>query len=90
MDYGRSEERNWQSGGMSSSAIGWLLAGIAISGGVALLLASSTGSELRHAIAGRCRRTFAGISQQTRQLRARGSNLIGFTRHPNQQKSQQS
>jgi gas vesicle protein len=92
-DYARSEQRDGQSGGISSSAIGWLLAGIAIGAGTALLLAPSAGRELRHAIAGGFRRALDGIgsriSQQTRELRARGSNLLSFSRHTRQHKSQQ-
>jgi gas vesicle protein len=91
-DHGRSDEQHWQSGGRGS-AIGWLLAGIAVGAVAALLLAPSTGRELRHAITGGFRHTFgiigSRISQQARGLRARGSNLLSFTRQPTH-KSQQS
>jgi len=71
--------------GISDNAMGWLLAGIAIGAGAALLLAPSSGRELRNAIAGGCRRTLegirGGISRGTRQLRQRGSNLLSFNRY---------
>ena len=50
-DHARSGERDWQSLDRGS-AVGWLLAGIAVGAAAALLLAPSTGRELRHAIAG--------------------------------------
>jgi len=46
-DYLRSDEQNWHPGGIRSGAIGWLLAGIAIGAGAALLLLPSTRHELR-------------------------------------------
>jgi gas vesicle protein len=71
--------------GISDNAIGWLLAGIAIGAGAALLLAPSSGRELRNAIVGGCRRTLEGvrdgISRGTQQLRERGSNLLSFNRY---------
>ncbi|MGC2744788.1 MAG: YtxH domain-containing protein [Candidatus Angelobacter sp.] len=82
--HARSDEQDWQSVGISSNALGWLLAGIAVGAAAALLLAPSTGRELRHAIAGGFLRMFGSIgntiSQQTRDLRARGSNLLSFSR----------
>ena len=82
-DHARSGERDWQSLDRGS-AVGWLQAGIAVGAAAALLLAPSTGRELRHAIAGEFRHAFdiigSRISQQTRELRARGSNLLSFTR----------
>ncbi|HEY4677084.1 MAG TPA: YtxH domain-containing protein [Candidatus Angelobacter sp.] len=77
--------RKTLSRGISDNAMGWLLAGIAIGAGAALLLAPSSGRELRNAIAGGCRRTLegirGGISRGTRQLRQRGSNLLSFNRY---------
>ncbi|HEY1940125.1 MAG TPA: YtxH domain-containing protein [Candidatus Angelobacter sp.] len=90
MEYARYEEQEWQpkrspTGGLSSNAIGWLLAGIAIGAGAALLLAPGSGRELRSAIAGGYRRTWdgvrGGISRGTRELRERGSNLLNFNRY---------
>ena len=89
-EYARYEEQEWQlrkipSRGISSNATGWLLAGIAIGAGAALLLAPSSGRELRSAIAGGCRRTLdgvrGGISRGTKELRERGSNLLSFNRY---------
>ena len=77
--------RKIPSRGISDNTIGWLLAGIAIGAGAALLLAPSSGRELRNAIVGGCRRTLegvrGGISRGTQQLRERGSNLLSFNRH---------
>jgi|SwirhisoilCB2_FD_contig_61_2047129_length_634_multi_1_in_0_out_0_2 gas vesicle protein len=64
----------------TSNALGWLLLGIGIGAAVALLLAPSTGRELRSALASGYRRTVNGVSRGTQQLRQRGSNLISFTR----------
>jgi gas vesicle protein len=64
----------------SSNALGWLLLGIGIGAGVALLLTPSTGRELRRALASGYRRTVDGVSRGTQQLRQHGSNLIRFTR----------
>ena len=80
----REPERN-----QSSNAVGWLLLGIGIGASVALLLTPSTGRELRSALAFGYRRTLSGVSRGTQQLRQHGSNLINFTRRPNQPRSQQ-
>ena len=64
----------------ASNALGWLLLGIGIGAAVALLLAPSTGRELRRALASGYRRTVDGVRRGTQQLRQRGSNLISFTR----------
>jgi gas vesicle protein len=61
------------------NALGWLLLGIGIGATVALLLAPSTGRELRSALASGYRRTVNGVSRGTQQLRQHGSNLISFT-----------
>ncbi|HEV7520648.1 MAG TPA: hypothetical protein VGP89_06070 [Candidatus Angelobacter sp.] len=79
-DYLRSDEQKWHPGGIRSGAIGWLLAGIAIGAGAALLLLPSTRHELRSALASGYRRTINGVSRGTQQLRQHGSNLISFTR----------
>ena len=90
MEYARYAEQKLQpqrtpTGGLSSNAIGWLLAGIAIGAGAALLLAPGSGRELRSAIASGYRRTWdgvrGGISRGTRELRERGSNLLSFNRY---------
>ncbi len=70
----KGAERN-----QTSNALGWLLLGIGIGATVALLLAPSTGRELRRALASGYRRTINGVSRGTQQLRRHGSNLISFT-----------
>jgi len=71
----RDREQN-----QSFNAVGWLLLGIGIGASLALLLAPSTGRELRSALASGYRRTLNGVSRGTQQLRQHGSNLISFTR----------
>jgi hypothetical protein len=66
--------------GSVGSPIVWLLVGLGIGAIAALLLAPSTGRELRSALARGYRRTFDGVSPGTRQLRQHGSNLISFSR----------
>jgi hypothetical protein len=78
IDHTYSEERDRQS--ETSSAVTWLLAGIAIGAAAALLLAPSTGREIRNALASGYRRTVNGMSRGTQQLRRHGSNLLSFSR----------
>ena len=73
-----SDERDWQSD--ASGAIPWLLAGLAIGAAVALLLAPSTGRELRSAVGRGLRSTLLALNRGTQQLRRRGSNVIRFSR----------
>lgn len=73
------EERSERN--QASNALGWLLLGIGIGAAIALLLAPSTGRELRSALAFGYRRTVNGVSRGTQQLRQHGSNLISFTQH---------
>ncbi|HEY2392066.1 MAG TPA: YtxH domain-containing protein [Candidatus Angelobacter sp.] len=72
-------------GHVAATAAGWMLIGIGIGVGAALLLAPLTGRELRDAIVHGCRRTLngisGGISRGTQELRQRGSNLLNFNRH---------
>jgi len=84
MEYARYEEPKW---GMAprfavsgASAITWLLIGLGIGAGAALLLAPTSGRELRSTIFRGCRSALNGISRGTQQLRARGSNLVDFRR----------
>lgn len=56
------------------------LVGMGVGAAAALLLAPMSGHDLRSAIGNRCRRAVDGISEQTRNLRERGSNLLGFSR----------
>lgn len=64
----------------TSSAITWLLVGIGIGAGMALLLAPTSGRELRGTIGRGFGRTLSGLSRGTQQLRRRGSNLLNFNR----------
>jgi gas vesicle protein len=77
-NHAHSDERDRQPD--ADSAVAWLLAGIAIGAAAALLLAPSTGRELRSALASGYRRTINGVSRGTQQLRRHGSNLLTFTR----------
>jgi gas vesicle protein len=84
MEYSRYQEPDWRSREYSSrsgsgSAIAGLLLGLGIGAGIALLLAPTSGRELRSAIGRGCRRTLEGISRGTRELRERGSHLLNFT-----------
>jgi hypothetical protein len=62
------------------TALRFLLIGMGIGAGVALLFAPMSGHEARDAIRQGCRNALDGISDQTRNLRDRGSNLLGFNR----------
>ena len=89
-EYARYTGPGWQQeseseANVSANSIGWLLLGIGIGAGIALLLTPSTGRELRSALASGYRRTIDGVSRGTRQLRRHGSNLIAFNRRPSQQ-----
>ena len=82
-EYQRYGEYSQQStGGRTSAAVAvkFLLIGMGIGAATALLFAPMSGREVRNAIGHGCRTAFNGISQQTRNLRDRGSNLLGFNR----------
>jgi gas vesicle protein len=64
----------------ASSAVAWLLAGIAIGAAAALLLAPSTGRDLRSAFGRGFRNTLLALNRSTQQLRRRGANVIRFSR----------
>jgi gas vesicle protein len=80
--YGEYNERNMGSisGPDTAAAMRFLLIGMGIGAAIALLITPVSGSELRSAIGQGCRNAFDGISEQTRNLRDRGSNLLGFSR----------
>jgi gas vesicle protein len=65
---------------VSVNSLVWLLLGIGIGAGAALLLTPANGREVRSALAHGYRRTRDGVSRGTRQLRQHGSNLISFSR----------
>jgi len=60
--------------------IGFLLVGVGVGAALALLFAPKSGQELRGHIGRRYRNTVEGVSQRTKDLRERGSNLLGFNR----------
>lgn len=68
------------------TAITWLLVGLGIGAGVALLLTPSTGRELRSAVARGYRAALEGVSRGTQELRRRRSNLLNFKRRHSGQK----
>lgn len=78
-DYSRElrEERNKSNVGR---AITFLLIGIGVGAAAALLFTPMSGRDLRQSISSGCRRAVDGITEQTRNLRERGSNLLGFSR----------
>ena len=63
-------DRKWARG------VALLATGVAIGSGVALLLAPSTGEELRHTIGRTCRKTAKNIGRHTEDLRDRAEELI--------------
>ena len=58
--------------------IAFLLMGIGIGGGIALLFAPATGEELRHTIRRRSRRAAKKIGRQTDNLRDRAGDLLEY------------
>ncbi len=74
-----SQEKSSQNT-ITGSPIVWLLLGVGIGTGAALLLTPSTGRDLRNALARGYRRAIDGISRTTHQLRRRRSNLTKFRR----------
>lgn len=76
-----SQQTPEQSGGAGvGTVIAFLLIGAGIGAGVALLLAPKSGPDLRDTITRRYRSTVDNVSARTRDLRERGSNLLGFHR----------
>ena len=61
-------------------AIAFLLIGIGVGAAAALLLAPMSGADCREAIRRGYHSTLDGISEQTRNLRERGSNLLGINK----------
>ena len=61
-------------------AITFLLIGMGVGAAAALLFTPMSGRDVRDAIGNGCRRAVDGITEQTRNLRDRGSNLLGFNR----------
>jgi gas vesicle protein len=78
-DYSR-QELNVSDRPRVGSAILFTAIGAGIGATVALLLTPRTGHDLRDAITRGYRKTVNDVSQRTRDLRDRGSNLLGFNR----------
>ena len=68
------------SAGNTGTAIKFLLIGVGIGAATALLFAPMSGRDAREAIRHGCQTALDGISEQTRNLRQRGSKLLGFRR----------
>lgn len=83
-EYQRYGEYTQQSGTSSGPGIGtaiaFLVVGMGIGAVLALLFAPKSGRELRTSIGRGYRRTVDGVTERTKDLRERGSNLLGFTR----------
>ena len=80
--YGEYSQKNIEEAGQTNAgtAAKFLLIGMGIGAAVALLASPASGNEIRNAIGRGFRNAFDGISEQTRNLRNRGSNLLGFNR----------
>lgn len=76
----RKDEREKTSAGSEDHGslrdIAFLIAGIGIGSGVALLLAPSSGEEVRHAIGRGYRKTVKNIGRRTEDLRDRAEDLL--------------
>ena len=84
-DYVEYEEQFWrpvesEESSTRGGTTKWLLLGLGVGAGVALLLAHKNGWDVRGSIARGCRQTLNGISRGTQELRRHGSNLLSFNR----------
>lgn len=84
-EYQRYEDRSLEVNEVDSKSnvgrtITFFLIGMGVGAAAALLFTPMSGRDLRSAIGNGCRRAVDGISEQTRNLRDRGSNLLGFSR----------
>lgn len=84
-DYSQQGQKESEGAGVGSM-ITFLLIGAGIGAAVALLLAPNSGADLRDGISRRFRRTVDNVSARTRDLRERGSNLLGFTREAQEER----
>lgn len=78
--YGEYSQQSSEGGSNAAVVVKFLLIGMGIGAATALLFAPMSGREVRNAIAHGCRTAFNGVTRQTRNLRDRGSNLLGFNR----------
>lgn len=77
--YGDYSQQGYESSSTGAGTIVTsLLIGAGIGAVIALLFTPKSGNELRGAISRGYRKTVDGVSQRTRELRDRGSNLLGF------------
>ena len=64
----------------AGTAITFLLIGAVVGAAVALLFSPVKGGDVRNAISRGYRKTVDGVTERTRDLRERGSNLLGIDR----------
>ena len=67
-------------GSTAGTAITFLLIGAVVGAAVALLFSPAKGGEVRSAISRGYRKTVDGVTERTKDLRERGSNLLGIDR----------
>jgi len=79
-DYTQQSSGTVQEKGSGANAVKFLLIGVGVGAAVALLFTPMSGRDLRQAIDHGCRSALNGIGEQTRNLRERGANLLGFNR----------
>jgi gas vesicle protein len=79
-EYSQQSQFTSNRGANAGTAIAFLLAGFGIGAVTALLLTPRSGRDVRRSIARGYRTTIEGITEKTRNLRDRGSNLLGFNR----------
>ena len=79
-DYNQQSSGNVAEKGSGANAVKFLLIGVGIGAAAALLFTPVSGRECRETIRKGYRNALDSISEQTRNLRERGSNLLGFSR----------
>ena len=81
--YGDYTQQGQESSGAGvGTIISFVLIGAGIGAALACLFTPRSGREIRGAIGRGYRQTVEGVSERTRDLRDRGSNLLGFNRTP--------
>jgi len=81
--YGDYTEQSAEREGIGlGGTFAFLLVGIGIGATLALLFTPKSGQELRGHLGRRYRNTMEGVTQRTKDLRERGSNLLGFNKEP--------
>jgi gas vesicle protein len=79
-DYSQQKPPEVEAGSGAGTAVTFLLIGVAIGAGVALLFTPVSGNELRNNIRRGYRNTLDSVSQGTQRLREHSSKLLGFNR----------